>query len=103
MICPQDGDGTAEDNYRRDILLEDGSMFYHIWQSGDPGDNQRIFDKKHPHSASYKSWAETYEKTAFDKATGWSQWMKKNPGLPIGNPPTDDSDESGDWLLDYLY
>jgi len=103
VICPQDGDGTAEDNYRRDILLEDGNMFYHIWQSGDPGDNQRIFDKKHPHSASYKSWAETYEKTAFDKATGWSQWMKKNPGLPIGNPPTDDSDESGDWLLDYLY
>lgn len=28
------------------------------------------------------TWTDTYEKLAFDKATGWSQWLKKNQQQP---------------------
>lgn len=33
------------------------------------------------------SWENTYETTIFDKATGWSRWLKLNPYFPIYNPP----------------
>ena len=36
------------------------------------------------------SWDNTYRTLLFDKATGWSNWMKKNPGISFDNPPYDD-------------
>ena len=34
------------------------------------------------------NWNDTYRTTAFDKATGWSKWMKANTGIPYNNPPS---------------
>lgn len=32
--------------------------------------------------------ADTYEKLAFDKATGWSRWLYLNEQIPCENSPT---------------
>ena len=39
------------------------------------------------------SWDKTYKTLYFDKKTGWSSWMLKNPGAPLNNPPTGDEDD----------
>ncbi|MDO4202714.1 MAG: hypothetical protein Q4D25_11505 [Bacteroidales bacterium] len=41
-------------------------------------------------SGAHQSWDNTYRTLQFDKAVGWSRWMKKNPGIHYDNPPYDD-------------
>lgn len=36
------------------------------------------------------AWKNSFEQTAFEKATGWTRWMVKNPAMPNNNPPVDD-------------
>ncbi len=38
----------------------------------------------------------TYEALAFDKATGWSKWLKANKQVPTGNPCSSDDHEDYD-------
>lgn len=59
-----------------------------------------ITDMNGQHLSSWGSTGdETYGKLAFDKATGWSRWLKMNQQLPTDNPSfesghdDDDSDE----------
>lgn len=96
---PLTGSGTAGDEYMRCVTLEDGNGYYHLWLKGAAYDN-KTFDGKMPTSASYKSWAATYRKTAFDKATGWSEWMRINPGVPVGNPPMGTTGQGAEWMVD---
>ena len=35
-------------------------------------------------------WSNGYNLLEFDKITGWSRWLMKNPMMPINNPPYDD-------------
>ena len=35
-------------------------------------------------------WANTMLPTEFERRTGWSRWLMKNPMMPINNPPYDD-------------
>lgn len=37
----------------------------------------------------------SYESLAFDKAVGWSRWLKTNKQKPTGNPGGDDSGDNG--------
>ncbi len=41
-------------------------------------------------SGVHQSWDNTYRTLQFDKAVGWSRWMKKNPGIHYDNPPYDE-------------
>lgn len=98
IYCPRNGSGTANDKYYRTVSLENGMGYYHEWTKNE-ADDGKTFDKKSEYGASYKGRSETYRKTAFDMATGWSQWMRINPGVPVGNPPSGDG-PSADWLID---
>lgn len=51
-----------------------------------------------PDEAAWKSlYADgTYEALAFDKATGWSKWLKANKQVPTGNPCSSDDHEDYD-------
>ena len=98
IVNPEGGSGTASDKYYCTVYLENGNGYFHEWVKGEAYDG-KSFDKKTDYSASFKSWAETYQKTAFDLATGWSQWMRINPGVPVGNPPAGDG-PSADWTID---
>lgn len=102
VLCTKAGEGTVTSPFYREIMLEDGNAYTHSWMLGDVDDGYS-FDEKHDNSASYKRWGETYGQTAFDKATGWSQWMRVNPGRPYGNPPEGDEDDKTDWLLNLVY
>ena len=46
------------------------------------------YDIKRSKNKTYMNWNDTYRTTAFDKATGWSKWMKANTGIPYNNPPS---------------
>ncbi|MBO5618900.1 MAG: hypothetical protein J5902_02830 [Paludibacteraceae bacterium] len=35
------------------------------------------------------AWKNSFGQTAFEKATGWTRWMEKNPAMPNNNPPDD--------------
>ena len=98
IVNPEGGSGTASDKYYKTVYLENGNAYFHEWVKGEAYDG-KTFDRKSDYCASFKSWAETYQKTAFDRATGWSEWMRINPGVPIGNPPAGDG-PSADWTID---
>lgn len=98
IVNPEGGSGTASDKYYCTVYLENGNAYFHEWLKGEAYDG-KTFDKKSDYCASFKSWQETYCKTAFDRATGWSEWMRINPGVPVGNPPAGDG-PSADWTID---
>lgn len=48
----------------------------------------------------YCDFDSVYENLAFDKATGWSKWLKANKQIPTGNPCPEDDDHEGDGDVD---
>ena len=106
MVTIKGGEGVAGNVYFNEVVFEDGHSYATTWLKDQPVDYTRLNEVDKLISGNV-SWAATYNKTAFDKATGWSKWMKKNPGLPKNNPPyrvasSDISDDMADWLeFDY--
>ena len=90
MATNMSADGTKEDPYYNDYLLENGDDFLASWVKGQEMNFLNITKYYAEGSGSHLSWNNTYRTTQFDKATGWSNWMKKNPGIPFDNPPYDD-------------
>ena len=35
------------------------------------------------------AWKNSFGQTAFEKATGWTRWLERNPAMPNNNPPDD--------------
>ena len=91
------GENDAPYNY---IVMENGDCYYHYMQKGEEV-SYKVIDQQSGDGAPYKSWANTYQTTVFDKVTGWSQWMRINPGLPYGNPPKGDDGDNAEWLIDF--
>ena len=95
------GSGTdaKTDPYFSQIILDNGDIFSITWI--DPTyklTNQENFtfdDNK-----AWFNWDATYKALYFDKQTGWSKWMLKNPGVPLNNPPYNDE---GDVVRDVTY
>ena len=95
------GSGTdaKTDPYFSQIILDNGDIFSITWM--DPTyklTNQENFtfdDNK-----AWFNWDATYKALYFDKQTGWSKWMLKNPGVPLNNPPYNDE---GDVVRDVTY
>jgi len=79
-----------EPPYYNDYLLENGDDFLAKWDDGQEMNFLNIIEYYAKGSGSHLSWDNTYRTTHFDKATGWSNWMKKNPGIYFDNPPYDD-------------
>lgn len=85
------GSGTEEDPYYNSYLFENGDCFLADWQKGAQEMTFRDLTSYYAKgSGAYQSWDNTYRTLLFDKATGWSNWMKKNPGIGYDNPPYDD-------------
>ena len=85
------GEGTPGNLYYNDFLLENGTNFLATWIKGLQEMNYRSVNNYYEKgSGQHLSWDNTYRTLQFDKATGWSRWMKKNPGIPFDNPPYDD-------------
>lgn len=80
------------DKYFNQVILADGSVFVGIWEDEDKKLDTDILtnNRELPMGTNAIRWANSYQQTNFDKATGWSKWMEKNPGLPDGNPPAKD-------------
>lgn len=90
MVGVRGGKGEVENPYFNKYLLENGDVYFTAWTEGKE-DNIVFVNNYHAsHSHSYLNWDYTYRTTRFDKATGWSGWMKINPGVPYDNPPRDD-------------
>ncbi len=73
--------GSPDDNKEIQCYDSNGLSFYYnvvnrTWRLG-------TLDETNVNAA----WENTYETTAFDKATKWSRWLKLNPYFPINNPP----------------
>ncbi len=92
MVGIRYGKGEPTNPYYNKYLLENGDVYLSAWKQGMEENIVAVnnFDKENSHA--YLSWDNTYRATRFDKATGWSEWMKVNPGIPYDNPPTDDDD-----------
>lgn len=85
------GEGTVLSTRYNDYLLENGVNLLASWDKGEEEMNFRfINDYYAPGSGQHLSWDNTYRTLQFDKATSWSSWMKKNPGIHYDNPPYDD-------------
>ena len=63
---------------------KDGNVGFYNPQTGaivaDPGN--KFASEKY-------AWKNSFGQTAFEKATGWTRWMEKNPAMPNSNPPVD--------------
>ncbi len=92
MTTVKGGHGEANDPYFNDYFLENGLNYYSAWEKGQEENIRFVtnYDVNGSKGAAYRSWDTTYRTLAFDKATGWSNWMKVNPGIPWNNPPQDD-------------
>lgn len=97
MYVVKAGKGTAESPYYNDYMLENGDNFLAAWVEGVQEMNFRNINRYWSNgSGSHLSWDKTYRTLQFDKTTGWSNWMKKNPGIHYDNPPYDD-------IYDYVF
>ena len=92
MTAIRGGAGEENNPYYNDYFLENGLNYYSSWYQGQEVNIRFVttYDVKGSKGAAYRNWDATYRTTAFDKATGWSNWMRVNTGIPDGNPPTDD-------------
>jgi hypothetical protein len=90
MYSVKVGEGTTESPYYNDYLMENGDNFLSQWIKGQEYNFLDINFYWGDGSGSRFSWDNTYRTLQFDKATGWSNWMKKNPGIHDDNPPYDD-------------
>ena len=107
MVAIKAGDGTKDDPYYNDFMLENGENYYASWQNGQEVNVRFVNNYYAKGSHSYESWDNTYRTTAFDSNTKWSAWMKKNTGIPYNNPPYGDEgnvvfDDNLDDFLDNL-
>ena len=73
--------GSPDNNKEIQCYDSNGLSFYYnvvnrTWRLG-------TLDETNVNAA----WENTYETTAFDKATKWSRWLKLNPYFPLKNPP----------------
>ena len=91
MQVTRAGKGTKAEPYYNTYMLENGQCFVTEWIDGIQEMTLRdISYYSEKGSGSHLSWDNTYRTILFDKATGWSNWMKKNPGIGYDNPPYDD-------------
>lgn len=90
MYTVNAGSGTPESPYYNDYLLENGDNFLSNWQKGQEMNYRNITTYYAKGCGTHLSWDNTYRTLLFDKATNWSDWMKKNPGINYDNPPYDD-------------
>lgn len=91
------GKGDIDDPYYNAFLLENGNVYFSVWNSGQEDRVLDINNYSQGHSTPNNSWDKHYYTTVFDKATGWSGWFKLNPGIPYDNPPSDDE---GNWVFE---
>ena len=91
------GKGDIDDPYYNAFLLENGNVYFSVWNSGQEDRVLDINNYSQMHSTPDNSWDKHYYTTVFDKATGWSGWFKLNPGIPYDNPPSDDE---GNWVFE---
>ena len=91
------GKGNIDDPYYNAFLLENGNVYFSVWNSGQEDRVLDINNYSQMHSTPDNSWDKHYYTTVFDKATGWSGWFKLNPGIPYDNPPSDDE---GNWVFE---
>lgn len=91
------GKGDIDDPYYNAFLLENGNVYFSVWNSGQEDRVLDINNYSQMHSTPNNSWDKHYYTTVFDKATGWSGWFKLNPGIPYDNPPSDDE---GNWVFE---
>ena len=91
------GKGNIDDPYYNAFLLENGNVYFSVWNSGQEDRVLDINNYSQGHSTPNNSWDKHYYTTVFDKATGWSGWFKLNPGIPYDNPPSDDE---GNWVFE---
>lgn len=91
------GKGDIDDPYYNAFLLENGNVYFSVWNSGQEDRVLDINNYSQVHSTPNNSWDKHYYTTVFDKATGWSGWFKLNPGIPYDNPPSDDE---GNWVFE---
>lgn len=106
MVTIKGGNGIEGDEYFNNVIFEDGHSYIHEWLKGEAVNNAYLSNSA-LNGGAVVSWAKTYNTTVFDKATGWSKWMRKNPGLPQYNPPFGEDkdgiyDSQNDWLEDVL-
>ena len=90
MVAIKAGHGKPADPYYNDFMLENGENYYASWEEGQEVNVRFVNNYYAKGSHSYESWDNTYRTTAFDGATKWSAWMKKNTGIPYDNPPLGD-------------
>lgn len=100
MTTIKGGKGEANNPYFNDYFLENGLNYYSAWNNGQEENVRYVnaYDVNGSKGAAYRNWAATYCTTAFDKTSGWSNWMRVNPGIPWNNPPQDDE---GNVVLEY--
>lgn len=91
------GKGNIDDPYYNAFLLENGNVYFSVWNSGQEDRVLDINNYSQMHSTPDNSWDKHYYTTVFDKATGWSGWFKLNPGIPFDNLPSDDE---GNWVFE---
>ena len=84
------GEGTTDSPYYNDYQLENGDNFLSQWIKGQEDNFRNVTAYWEKGSGTQFSWDNSYRTLQFDKATGWSNWMKKNPGIHDDNPPYDD-------------
>lgn len=90
MYCVKAGRGTTESPFYNDYQLENGDNFLSQWIEGQEYNFRNVTCYWEKGSGTHFSWDNSYRTLQFDKATGWSKWMKKNPGIHDDNPPYDD-------------
>ena len=90
MYCVRVGEGTTDSPYYNDYQLENGDNFLSQWIKGQEDNFRNVTAYWEKGSGTQFSWDNSYRTLQFDKATGWSNWMKKNPGIHDDNPPYDD-------------
>lgn len=55
-----------------------------------PNTGEIVADPSNENASPKYAWKNSFDQTAFEKATGWTRWMEKNPSMPHNNPPDDD-------------
>ena len=100
MIVVKGGKGEANNPYYNDYFLENGLNYDSSWYESDEENIRYVtnYDVNSSKGATYRNWDTTYRTLAFDKAAGWSNWMRVNTGIPWNNPPQDDE---GNVVLEY--
>lgn len=94
MVVTKGGQGTDAkyDPFFSEVLTDNGDIFSIEWMDKNyKQTNKETF--KFALNKPQCSWDKTYKTLYFDKKTGWSSWMLKNPGAPLNNPPTGDEDD----------